>query len=219
MIQLSLADFRADLSTAALAALQLEFEEFHTFQVREFLHPDLLAFVLERIRPEDFIPRSHGKIGNELAVDTLANVGVQSLVLRMNDRALASFMEAVTGITPVKHFEGRVYRMMPPAEHYDSWHDDVSQGRLIGMSINFSPVPYRGGTFSIRRHSSNEVLRALPNLGPGDAIFFRISNKLQHMVSRIEGTTSKTAFAGWFHDASFLTDYLRTPKAPSQPAS
>lgn len=211
MIQLSLSHFRNELSSGALEALRMEFAEFHTFQIRGFLDSDLLAFVQQRVGTEDFKPRHHGVIATELAVDSKSNIGVQSLQLRMNDGKLGRFMEDVTGISPVKHFEGRVYRMAPGTDHYDSWHDDVFEGRRIGISINLSPVPFRGGTFSIKERKTDKIVRTMPNLGPGDAIFFRIDDALLHMVSKMEGTASKTAFAGWFHDVATISDYLREP--------
>lgn len=218
MIQLALAGFHAELSGAALAALQAEFAEFHTFQVRSFLDPGLLTFLLSRIQPADFKPRPHGKIAMELAVDSKTNIGVQSLQLRMNDKGLREFMEEVTQTRPLEHFEGRVYRMTPGTDHYDSWHDDVTEGRRIGMSINLSAAPYRGGTFMIKRSDREQVIRPMPNLGPGDAIFFRIDDGLHHMVSRMEGQESKTAFAGWFHDVSSLSDYLRRMSGAGAPS-
>ena len=155
----------------------------------------------------------------ELAVDTKTHIGVQCLQLRMNDRKLAAFMEEITGTAPLKHFEGRIYRMAPGADHYDTWHDDVTQGRRVGMSINLSPSPYRGGTFTIRRLGSDQIIRSMPNQGLGDAIFFRIDDSLQHMVSKMEGTASKTAFAGWFHDVSTPSDFLRMPTMQASPSA
>ena len=217
MIRLDLAEFRSDLSPAACAALRAEFAEFHTFQIKEFLDPALLTFLVERLQPEDFHPRVDHSIATELAVSTRTNIGVQSLQLRMNDHKLTTFMEAVTGITPLSHFAGRVYRMAPGNDHYDSWHDDVIGGRRVGVSINLSPEPYRGGTFRIRQREGTDIIRTLPTLGPGDAIFFRIREDLLHMVTPVEGTASKTAFAGWFHDQGMLGDFLRGPALPKEP--
>ncbi len=217
MIRLGLSEFHADLSSAALAALQAEFAEFHTFQIRGFLDPELVSFLLDRIQPEDFQPKIDGKIAVELAVRTKTNIGVQSLQLRMNDRGLSAFLETVSGIKPLKHFEGRVYRMAPGSEHHDSWHDDIIHGRRIGVSINLSPDPYLGGTFRMKYRESGELIRVMPNLGPGDAIFFRIDDPLLHMVSKMEGHASKTAFAGWFHDTATLTDMLRRPTVVETP--
>lgn len=217
MIRLNLADFRTDLTPAALACLRAEFADLHTFQIRQFLDPALITFLWERIQPEDFEPRVDGKIAVELAVRTRTNIGVQSLQLRMNDQKLVQFMEFVTGITPLKHFAGRVYRMAPGCEHYDTWHDDITEGRRVGVSINLSPEPYQGGTFHIKYRESGKLIRTLPNVGLGDAIFFRIDDSLLHMVSQMEGSTSKTAFAGWFHDTTSLSDFLHRPRVVESP--
>jgi hypothetical protein len=45
---------------------------------------------------------------------------------------------------------------------------------------------------------SGKILCELPNTGQGDAIFFRISPELKHVVTAMEGTEPKTAYAGWF---------------------
>lgn len=216
MVQLSLAHFRVELPPATITAMRAEFTEFHTFHLRSFLDTSFLAFLHAHIHAEDFKPRSHGDLGNELAVDSRTNIGVHSLQLRMNDAKVAAFFQEATGVSPVKHFEGRVYRMRPGGEQHDRWHSDVCEGRKIGVSINLSPVPYRGGTFTIRQRADGTVIRAMPNLGPGDAIAFRIDPALQHMVSQVEGSESKTAFAGWFHEADELADYLHH-RAASRP--
>ena len=91
--------------------------------------------------------------------------------------------------------------MAPGADHFDSWHADVGtthRDRLVGMSINLSPRPYQGGAFLLREEASGEIICALSNIGPGDAICFRISSALKHMVTPLVGKEPKTAFAGWF---------------------
>lgn len=209
MLQLSLSDIRCDFSPAAITALQVEFRDFHTFQVRQFLAPEFFDFLMKGLPDKDFKPRPHGKIAMELAVDGKANVAIHCLQLRMNEKRLSAFIRTVTGIETLKHFSGRIYRMLPGGEHYDSWHDDVSDGRQVGISINLSPLPYSGGTFILKDGASGEIKRIMPNLGPGDAIFFRISEGLQHMVTKVEGATPKTAFAGWFHDHDSLTEMMQ----------
>lgn len=217
MIRLALGSFSADLSPAELEALKAEFREYHTLQLRGFLAPDLLRFLQERLHDSEFKPKPHGKIAMELSVDRTKNIGIQTLQLRMNERRLADLVEELTDTRPLKHFDGRVYRMLPGGDHYDSWHDDIADGRRIGVSINLSPAPYRGGVFVIRHRSSQEMLRPMPNLGPGDCNLFRIDDDLEHMVTRVEGDQAKTAFAGWFHDHDSMADFLRKPhdNAPS----
>ena len=50
----------------------------------------------------------------------------------------------------------------------------------------------------LRERETGKPVCELPNTGPGDAIFFRISDKLQHIVTQVESEAPKTAFAGWF---------------------
>jgi hypothetical protein len=45
---------------------------------------------------------------------------------------------------------------------------------------------------------SGTVLSEMVNTGQGDAILFRISHNLKHMVTAVTGSEPKTAFAGWF---------------------
>jgi hypothetical protein len=72
----------------------------------------------------------------------------------------------------------------------------------VGMSINLGRRPYQGGVFRLRDEASGAVLCDLPNTSQGDAIFFRVSPTLKHMVTPIQGTEPKIAFAGWFRSGA-----------------
>jgi hypothetical protein len=88
--------------------------------------------------------------------------------------------------------------MLPNSGHYDSWHDDDIKNRLVGISINLSPLQFCGGVFQIREQGSKRLIMQIANTGLGDAILFRISGDLEHQVTEITGNQPKTAFAGWF---------------------
>ena len=124
---------------------------------------------------------------------------VNILNFAANTSEFLDVIREITQCSQISSFYGRVYRMAPGAGHFDSWHSDLGKkgDRLIGMSVNLGS-PYRGGIFRLRELETGHVLCELPNTGPGDAICFRISPKLQHMVTTVEGAESKTAFAGWF---------------------
>jgi len=115
-----------------------------------------------------------------------------------NDPKLFWMIEQITRCGRVGCFEGRVYRMIPGCDHYDSWHDDVSDGRMVGMSINLSTEVYVGGIFQLRECKSKEILYQMANIGFGDGIIFRLAHHLVHRITNVEGTAPKTAFAGWF---------------------
>ena len=102
-----------------------------------------------------------------------------------------------------------MYKLIPGGEYFDSWHDDFDGKRMVGMSINFSPEPYQGGVFEIKETQPERLLGKRPNLGLGDAIFFRIGENLKHQVSAMAGNAPKIAFAGWFQNAPKFAELMR----------
>jgi hypothetical protein len=77
------------------------------------------------------------------------------------------------------------------------------------MSINLSREVYSGGRLQIRDHVSGEIVSEVANAGIGDAVIFRLSDRLQHRITDVEGTASKTAFAGWFRAQPDFMSLLR----------
>src|SRR5438552_16205534 len=100
-------------------------------------------------------------------------------------------VEDVSGCRPISFFFGRVYRRLPDLAHHDSWHSDLVEGRQIGMSLNLSARPYEGGIFEIREAATERRLAAIANVGPGDAILFRIDPALEHRVTDVRGVAPK----------------------------
>jgi 2-oxoglutarate-Fe(II)-dependent oxygenase superfamily protein len=120
------------------------------------------------------------------------------LLFLCNDVALFELVRAITGCDRIGAFVGRVYRMLPGAEHEGTWHDDLLEGRMVAMSVNLGDAPYSGGVLEIRGRQSKRVLHRVANTGFGDAVIFRIGRELQHRVTAVKGTVPKTAYAGWF---------------------
>lgn len=203
--------------TANIRELAQQFEQSHAFSLPSLLHPDLLEMISSRLEHCSWTTRDDGAIAREAFPSDLAPASVLNFAINTAD-----FLDLIRGITnqpAIRLFGGRVYRMTPAADHFDSWHADVGtthQDRLVGMSINLSPQPYQGGVFQLRDESSGKVLHELFNTGPGDAIFFRISPALKHMVTPLIGNGSKTAFAGWFRsgDNDFYS-MLKPARDPS----
>jgi hypothetical protein len=130
--------------------------------------------------------------------------------LLLNDPRLFAAVREVTGCDSIGCFEGRVYRMAPGGEHYDSWHNDLAEGRMVAMSVNLSREPYAGGVLQMRRRGPKEVFAEVTNVGAGDAILFRLDSELQHRVTPVQGSTSKTAFAGWFKSSPTFLSVLKS---------
>jgi hypothetical protein len=185
--------------TSDLTKLSEVFARRQTLRLRALLHADLIRVVIDQINRGKWIPRDHDTIGREVVLDSVG--ALSTLLFISNAPAFLHAIEQVTGCGPITMFDGRVYRIVPGTDHYDTWHDDVGDNRLIGMSINLGREPYSGGVFQLRE-KGGPILQELPNVIQGDAILFRISPNLKHRVTPVEGRIPKTAFAGWFRSGT-----------------
>ena len=178
-------------------ALRSHFDAHHYVHLSRFLDVDLLSVVSGEIERAEFYERRHEAIKLELCLKEDA-VLLRALWFVANDPNLFEFVREISGCGPIGCFEGRVYKMDPSLGHYDSWHDDVFDDRLIAMSINIGSARYEGGVLQIREIGSAAAPLEAPNPGYGDAILFRVAPHLEHQVSQVRGTVPKTAYAGWF---------------------
>ena len=188
--------------------LRSEFDRRHSIRLPQLLDAHLLQLIQDHLDPAQFYERAHGTVGTEFCLTHNKTAGL--LHFLTNSPELFRFIEAATGCDRIGCFAGRVYRMMPGAGHYDSWHSDTSDYRMVGMSLNLSTEVFSGGVFQLRNKESEQILCEMPNTGPGDAILFRIAHGLQHQITPIAGAVPKTAFAGWFKSRP---DYPFLPRA------
>jgi hypothetical protein len=110
------------------------------------------------------------------------------------------------GVGSVRLLHGPVYHM--PAGQSDALDGDWSHGRLIGMSVSLTREPYVGGHFLPRERSDDPILCDVHNTALGDAIVFRLSDRLVHRVSDVKGPV--TSFAGWFRSVPRFSDDFRS---------
>jgi hypothetical protein len=181
-----------------LKALRDQFDRQHYLKFPKLLDPMLLDFLQRQIEQADFHERVHEGIGDNKELCMTSNTVSAALLFLVNDTRLFEVIQAVTQCDRIGCFQGRVYRVAAGNRHHDSWHNDIGEHRLVGMSINLSRDAYSGGVLQIRDRTSGEIVGEAPNVGSGDAIVFRLSEHLQHRITEIAGTISKTAFAGWF---------------------
>lgn len=179
-----------------IAEARARFDREKYLKLPGFVHPQLLALFLEELERTNFEVRVHEGIG----VEQCAVAGLVSGTMEMllNDPALFDTIRAITDCGHIGCFSGRVYRLVPNSEHYDSWHSDVGQDRLIAVSINVGRVPYEGGKLQIRLANSEDILSEVYNPVAGDAVIFRVDESLRHRVDTVTGTIPRTAYAGWF---------------------
>jgi 2-oxoglutarate-Fe(II)-dependent oxygenase superfamily protein len=186
----------AEWGNADLDALRNTFTRQHCVKLPGFIEPALLHHIHRLVSNAEFAEFAHDDIASELLMAAGVCTGVLDFLV--NDPRLFAFVREATGCLPIRAFVGRVYRRYPGTHHHDSWHDDLGRQRMVGMSVNLSADQYEGGTFEIRRFNTDTVIAALPNIGYGDAILFRIGEGFEHQVTALRGSFPKTAFAGWF---------------------
>jgi hypothetical protein len=161
-----------------------------------FVAPDLLSIIESAVERGDFADRAHPGIGAEGCLES--GDATRACQLVFNDPALLDVVTRIAGCSPLRCFDGRVYRLESQSGHYDSWHSDAAHGRLVGLSVNLSREPYEGGVLEIRRARAAEAEHAVPSKGFGSAVLFRISPDLRHRVTAVRGGRPRTAYAGWF---------------------
>lgn len=179
-----------------LARLAAHFAQRHWARLPGLLAGQALARAHAALAEGRFQPKDHGPVGRELCLAPCALT--EALTAQFNQRALFEAIDAITGCGGIGCFEGRVYRLVPGTDHRDAWHHDRIASRLVALSLNLSERPYEGGTLLLRDARSEAVLDEVENIGPGDAIVFRLGHDLEHRIGDMRGREPKTAWAGWF---------------------
>ena len=184
----------------APAELRRQFDERHHVVIPRLFGPELLAWIQKELADAPFRETNPGGFAGELTLDRSSRLTAR-LLFRLNDPSLYRAIEAITGVSPLARYDGRIYRRLAVPEHFDDWHDDLAgAARRVTMSVNLSEDHYEGGVTEIRYKGSTELLGAVHNTGPGDALLFRVSPEMQHRVTTVTGGV-KTAIAGWFGSA------------------
>lgn len=193
---ITLAPHKVVVDTTGVAQARQQFEDTQCALLADLLDPALLNMLRPRLEQTAWSDFAHGSIGTEVVSADL-HAG-SMLHFAINAPVVIEAVRAICGCNEITWFDGRIFRMDPAAGHYDSWHDDFLEARLVGMSINLSFEPYEGGEFEIRRKKTNTPIGRIANSIPGDASLFRLSSDLEHRVAPLAGTSARTAFAGWF---------------------
>lgn len=210
MIQISNTGVTSDAEQAAL--LREEFRAVNCVRIRQVLDPSLLGFLQHRLEKAEWKSKIHEEIGVEYVTEDRPALHLCHFLANL--KVFRALIEELTECGPLNLFTGRVYRMIPALGHYDSWHNDVIENRLVGMSINLSPLGFRGGLFQLRGRGAENILAQVSNTGFGDILLFKISPELEHRVSAIEGDEPKTAFAGWFRSerGDYFDDLIKSAR-------
>ncbi|MBI3591533.1 MAG: 2OG-Fe(II) oxygenase [Candidatus Melainabacteria bacterium] len=195
-IQITKNDTKNSLSSKELDSFKKEFNKKHCILLPKFIHSDLLKSIQDEIKLCKFSKRIHKGIGEELYLKNNKLIGL--LFFMLNQKKLFHIIKKITGCNKIESFLGRVYKFVPRLGHFDTWHNDLKDNRLLALSINLSTDIYSGGVFQIRNRYSKKVIHEIKNTGFGDAILFRLRKDLEHKVTNVRSKVSKIAYAGWF---------------------
>jgi hypothetical protein len=178
-------------SDADIERVRADFERQDWVRLPAILDRELLKMIQQQLAANDFDVRTRS-IYQEVDVTDGA------LLVLLNSPQLFRIIERITGGGHIGCFRGRIYRFVPGAKNVLEWHSDLNGTRLAAITINLNTEPYHGGVLSIRETKTKRLLCQLTNPGFGDAILFRIDERLEHSVSDVEGNVAKIALAGWF---------------------
>jgi hypothetical protein len=212
MIQLTRSGTRGADAREELDVLREQFRRQLYVRLPQLLPPAELQFVqthLDRTPLHerlDFYPETDEPWACELS--TKSGPAFNLLHFLANDAAFFQIVQYITGCAPIGCFLGRIYRVVPGCNHYDTWHHDLGHHRMITLTINLSRTVYAGGVLQIRRVGSDDVVE-VPNTGFGDAVLFPLAEALEHRITDMVGEHPKTAFAGWFRSRPDYYEMLR----------
>jgi len=196
MIQLTSRGVVFSGSAADLRALRAQFKRDHYVILPKLIEPELLATILKRIESAPSIPKEFdGFVAQSIIDDPNTNALFLFLLCIPEFQRL---IQRIAGCRRISDFHGRIYTLSPGTRDRIVWHNDVSDHRMLTLSLNLTTREYRGGALQIRERGSEKILHEVRNTGLGDALLMRISKKLDHRVLPVEGDVPRTALAGWF---------------------
>jgi hypothetical protein len=184
---------------AGLDELRTRFKADHAVHLPGFLSPALLARARRYVERARFELTTHADLVPPAVNLTIVDPQLLSLFsFALNDSALTDFVREITECDPIGSWIGDFYRMDPGAGHRDTWHDDMDGNRMVAITINLSAGAFHGGNLWMREKATKRVLWTFHNGGDGDAVLFRLDERLEHWIEEVSGTTPKSAVAGWF---------------------
>jgi hypothetical protein len=186
-------------SARALAEARATYAREHSLLLPRFLSPRLLRIIREQIAGERFRSVMHRGFGSDQFLPR--HNATAALIFLMSDPELFTAIRRITGCGPLGNVAASIRRVVAGKGKALSWHDDNAEHRRAAITINLSERPYRGGLLQIRRKRDGHIIKEIANIGPGDAVLFRVSAGLQHRNTEVIGPDHKTAFTGWFRSA------------------
>ena len=211
------------------AAQKAAYRERHLARLPDFIEPSLLATIPPMLDAGVFHYADHAYkeeqtgddnvFATELRLDSHTTPAKLLRFITCRDELFRAIAELVGADDIICGFLGRCFRRLP--EHYDGWHRDDIEGRVVGLSLGLQPEPFVGGEFQMSNDRSG-VLTTFPPPAFGEATVFDISPHLTHRVRRVKTDIPRISWAGWFLTKKHgpLQDLVHIDDVPpTEPAS
>jgi len=198
MIQLTQTGIEA--SEADIAASRDEFSGTGCVMMRDFLAPPILRPLLSNLDQANYretheVSTKGRRFGTTMKIPASEPV-LTVLYFVLNRQALFDIVEKITGCGHLGNYAGRIHRTCAGGDQHIDWHDDVYDFRMVGLNINLSRSPFRGGEFGLR-DGNRQIRREISEWKAGDAFLFEVSPGWQHRVTPVTAG-ERTVGVGWF---------------------
>lgn len=185
----------------SIAQLRREFHESGIARLPGFLSAPLCGIFSKRMPAGAFdlkqeVGHRTGAVFGTTFFMSTENPVVQALHLTLNRPELFDLASAVSGIPRPGNFACRLHRTVPASKQHIDWHDDQTDGRVLGLNINLSEAPFSGGLFELR-NPGGQTTASIQHTNPGDAFIFRIGSGWQHRLTQVDAGV-RTVAVGWF---------------------
>jgi len=190
---------------SVIEALRAEYASRSFVYLRQLIAPELLDLFCTNVEKGGFERLEH-PYGAELDTTDLKTSALIDVLF--NNTRLFEFIQTITDCGSIGSFNGRVYRYLADEDHYDGWHNDLVQHRIVALSLNITKQSYEGGLLELKDLDS-QVIESIQNTVFGDAILFRLASHLEHRRTPVRGNVPKTAIAGWFRSEPQFMDLIR----------
>lgn len=174
------------------------FAEIPAMSIAAAFEPGFCARMVERAARGRFVPDDDiDAIGTRLVESPQLIGKAISLLLHAPD--LLRWLEAATGMGPLRAVAGRFAEMR--ASHGDAldWHDDLHDTtRRLAIIINLSEQAFVGGQFQLRRKGETELLLRHDHPQAGSVLIVAVRPELEHRVTPVSQGGPRRIYAGWF---------------------
>ena len=189
-------DRHATVVTGQVDSLKADFAERACLVFDDVFEPTLLDWLMDKADGATFVDDDVRGLGTR-AIESPQRVG-SALSVMLERRNWLDWLEAVTGIAPLRAMAGRLTQHRANGTDQLDWHDDrTDPSRQLAVVINLSSNRFDGGLFEMRRVGEACPYFAFQHRKAGSLMVFAVRPDLQHRVRPVTSGGPRRTFAGW----------------------